>query len=123
MTGPLNWYKDNAQRAIDESKPYPAPSPLAVILSLRPLHSRLTNTLTSALGTFPGLPPTLPVLFIFGKYDPTCLEFSLKLMKFLASVGIINARFEEVEAWHWVMHERTDEVNKFTLEFLKDVLA
>ena len=65
----------------------------------------------------------MPVLFIYGKYDPTCLEYSLKLMKYLASVGVINARFEEIEAWHWPTYERTDEVSKFSLEFLKEVLV
>ena len=44
-------------------------------------------------------------------------------MKFLASVGVIKARFEELDAWHWLMHEKTDEVNKLSLEFLKEVLA
>ena len=111
MTGPLNWYKDGAQRAIDES------------MSPYPFLSHLTNTLTTCSATFPGLPPTLPVLLIYGKYDPTCLEYSLKLMKYLASAGMINARFEEVEAWHWLTYERTDEVNKFTLEFFKEVLV
>ena len=82
------------------------------------LHTPMTPS-----ETFPGIPPTLQVLLIYGKYDPTCLEFSLKLMKFLASVGIIKARFEELDAWHWLMHERTDEVNKLSLEFLKEVLA
>jgi len=63
------------------------------------------------------------VLFIYGKYDPTCLEFSVKLMRYLASVGVLNVRFEEVEGWHWITYERPEEVNKFTLEFLKEVLA
>lgn len=63
------------------------------------------------------------MLFIRGKYDPTCLEFALKLMQYLATAGVINARFEEVEAWHWITYERPDEVNKFTLEFLKEVVA
>ena len=44
-------------------------------------------------------------------------------MKYLASVGVINARFEEIEAWHWPTYERTDEVSKFSLEFLKEVLV
>lgn len=91
------------------------------IALLRLTH--LTNALTTCLETFLGLPPTLPVLFIYGKHDPTCLEYSLKLMKYLASVGVINARFEDVEAWHWPTYERPDEVNKFTLEFLKEVLV
>ena len=108
----MNWYKDSAQRAIDESTS-----------SSYSLLSCLTNTLTTCSETFPGLPPTLPVLLIYGKYDPACLEYSLKLMKYLASAGVINARFEEVEAWHWLTYERTDEVNKFTLEFFKEVLG
>ena len=112
MTGPLNWYKDGAQRGIDESTSHPF-----VPLSPSP------RLLTTCSETFPGLPPTLPVLLIYGKYDPTCLEYSLKLMKYLASVGVINARFEEVEAWHWLTYEKTDEVNKFTLEFFKEVLV
>lgn len=118
MTGPLNWYKTSTQRSIDESMSY---SSITLCSSFVPYVS--TNTLTIPSGTFPGLPPTLPVLLIYGKYDPTCLEFSLKLMKFLASVGVINARFEALDAWHWLLRERTDEVNKLSLEFLKEVLA
>ena len=110
MTGPLNWYKDGTQLSIDES------------MSL--LHHCCSPSHTdNPSETFPGIPPTLQVLLIYGKYDPTSLEFSLKLMKFLASVGVIKARFEELDAWHWLMHKRTDEVTKLSLGFLKEVLA
>jgi hypothetical protein len=63
------------------------------------------------------------VLFIYGIHDPACLEYSLKLMKYLASVHVINAWFKELDAWHWVTHERPEEVNEWSLEFLKEVLA
>jgi len=44
-------------------------------------------------------------------------------MEYLASVNVINARFEELDSWHWVTHERADEVNTSTLKFFNEVLA
>jgi pimeloyl-ACP methyl ester carboxylesterase len=63
------------------------------------------------------------VLFIYGKHDITCLEYLLKLMKFLASVGMINAQFKEIDAWHWITHEQPEEVNTLTLDFLEGLVG
>jgi len=44
-------------------------------------------------------------------------------MKYLASESVINARFEVLDSWHWITHERADEVNTSTLNFFNEVLA